>query len=109
MQNEKSKGTYYGDAWTWNPNESLNQRNLEYFLEKLSDDLELQSKIKAVTSREEVVEIAKGLGYSFTTETLASRTNTLKVVNEDDLSSYTWARWGEDGAQRWALLKWTKL
>ena len=101
--------TYYGKAWTWDPNASETQMNLERFLQILAKDPILQEKISKVNSREEVVQLGKELGFQFNVETLESRTKTLEVLSEDDLNTYTWARWGEDGAQRWALLNWKKL
>ena len=101
--------TYYGKAWTWDPNASETQKNLENFLKLLAKDLILQQRVSGVNSREEVVVLGKEYGFEFNTETLESRTKTLKILSEDDLNSYSWGRWGEDGAQRWALLNWKKL
>lgn len=101
--------TYYGKAWTWDPNASGPQKNLDSFLQLLAKDEILQQKVSAVNSREEVVVLGKEYGFEFNVETLESRTKTLEVLTEKDLSTYSWGRWGEDGAQRWALLSWKKL
>jgi len=101
--------TIYGKVWTWDPNASEPQKNLESFLQVLAKDPVLQEKVSAVNSTEEVVQLGKQLGFQFNVGTLESRTKTLDILHEDDLNSYTWARWGEDGAQRWALLSWKKL
>ena len=53
--------------------------------------------------------LGKEYGFEFNVETLESRTKTLEVLSEHDLNAYSWGRWGEDGAQRWALLSWKKL
>ncbi|MCX5943399.1 MAG: Nif11-like leader peptide family natural product precursor [Cyanobacteria bacterium] len=101
--------TYYGKAWTWDPNASEIQKNLEGFLNLLAKDLILQQRVASANSREEVVVIGKEYGFEFNAETLESRTKTLEVLTENDLNSYSWGRWGEAGAQRWALLNWKKL
>lgn len=101
--------TYYGKAWTWDPNASEPQKNLEGFLQLLAKDPILQLKVSQVNSQEEVVQLGKEYGFGFNTDTLDSRTKTLEVLSESDLNNYTWGRWGEDGAQRWALLTWKKL
>lgn len=101
--------TYYGKAWTWDPNASEPQKNLDSFLQLLAKDDTLQQKVSKVNSREEVVVLGKEYGFEFNVETLESRTKTLEVLSEDDLNTYSWGRWGEDGAQRWALLSWKKL
>jgi hypothetical protein len=56
-----------------------------------------------------VVVLGQEYGFEFNVETLESRSKTLEVLSEDDLNTYSWGRWGEDGAQRWALLSWKKL
>jgi len=101
--------TCYGKAWTWDPNASEPQKNLESFLQVLAKDPILQEKVSAVKSTEEVVQLGKQLGFQFNVGTLESRTRTLAILSEDDMNSYTWARWGEGDAQRWALLSWQKL
>ena len=101
--------SYYGKAWTWEPNACGNQKNLEDFLQILATDLILQAKVSEVNSREEVVKIGKEYGFEFTCETLEARTNTLQVLSESDLVKHSWGRWGDDGSQRWALLTWKKL
>ena len=101
--------TYYGKAWTWDPNASEPQKNLDSFLQLLAKDDILQEKVSRVNSREEVVVLGKEYGFEFNVETLESRTKTLEVLSEHDLNAYSWGRWGEDGAQRWALLSWKKL
>ena len=101
--------TCYGKAWTWDPNASEPQKNLESFLKLLAKDLILQQRVSGVNSREEVVILGKEYGFEFNVETLQSRTKTLEVLSDNDLNSYSWGRWGEDGAQRWALLSWKKL
>jgi predicted ribosomally synthesized peptide with nif11-like leader len=101
--------TYYGKAWTWDPNASEPQKNLESFLKLLAKDLILQQRVSGVNSREDVVVLGKEYGFDFNEETLQSRTKTLEVLSENDLNSYLWGRWGEDGSQRWALLSWKKL
>ena len=101
--------TYYGKAWTWDPNASEPQKSWESFLQLLAKDQILQQKVSEVNSREEVVLLGKEYGFDFNVETLESRTKTLEVLSENDLNTYSWGRWGEDGAQRWALLSWKKL
>ena len=85
------------------------QKNFENFLKLLAKDLILQQRVSGVNSREEVVTLGKEYGFEFNVETLESRTKTLEILSENDLNSYSWGRWGEDGAQRWALLNWKKL
>lgn len=113
MTNSKNdklpQDTYYGKAWTWDPNASEPQKSLDGFLKLLAEDPILQQKVCGANSREEVVQLGKEYGFEFNVETLESRTKTLEVLSEDDLNTYSWARWGEDGAQRWALLNWKKL
>ena len=101
--------TYYGKAWTWDPNASETQKNLEGFLQLLAKDSILQLKVSEVKSQEEVVQLGKEYGFEFNSQTLDSRTKTLEIQTDSDLNNYTWGRWGDDGAQRWALLTWKKL
>lgn len=101
--------TIYGKSWTWNPNVCDPQKNLEGFLSLLAKDSILQAKVSEVKSKDEVVQLGKDYGFEFNSETLESRTETLAVLSDSDFVNYTWGRWGDDGAQRWALLAWKKL
>ena len=105
-----STSTAYGEVWTWDEGRSENQQNLATFLKKLASDNELQEKIKAVQSQQEVIDIAKSYGINFTVDTLEARANTLPFVHEDDLADVKWARWGNDSSsRRWAMNVWIKL
>ena len=48
----------------------MSEEQLKAFLEKVKVDTNLQEKLKAAKSPEDVVGIAKEHGYEFTTETL---------------------------------------
>jgi len=101
--------TYYGKAWSLYTNASETQKSFESFLKLLAKDLILQQRVSGVNSKEEVVIIGKEYGFEFSVNTLESRTKTLDILSDDELNTYSWGRWGADGAQRWALLNWKKL
>lgn len=105
-----AQSTPYGSVWTWDENNSENQKNLATFLKKLAGDSDLQEKIKLVQSQQEVIDIAKEHGINFTVDTLESRAQTLPHINEDELSEVKWGRWGDsDATRRWAMNVWIKL
>jgi len=112
--NQESKAndpseTYYGKAFTWDPNDSQEQSQLNNFLKNLAENEELQDSVSKVESRAELIELGKSLGFNFSESTLEARTETLQILSEDEITKYSWGRWGEDGSKRWALLKWKKL
>ena len=105
-----STSTAYGEVWTWDEGRSENQQNLATFLKKLASDNDLQEKIKAVQSQQEVIDIAKTYGIDFTVDTLEARAKTLPFVDEQDLDQVKWARWGNDhSSRRWAMNIWVRL
>jgi len=108
-KSNESSETYYGKAFTWDPNDSEEQSQLNSFLKNLADSEELQDCVSKVNSRAELIELGKSLGFNFSEATLESRTETLQILSEDEITKYSWGRWGEDGSKRWALLKWKKL
>ena len=102
--------TAYGQVWTWDEGRSENQQNLAAFLKKLASDGELQEKIKAVQSQQEVIDIAKTYGIDFTVDTLEARAQTLPFVRDQELDEVKWARWGQDqSSRRWAMNIWIRL
>ena len=102
--------TAYGEVWTWDEGRSENQQNLAAFLKKLASDVELQQKIKAVQSQQEVIDIAKTYGIDFTVDTLEARAQTLPFVHDQELDEVKWARWGKDqSSRRWAMNIWIRL
>ena len=105
-----AKATPYGSVWTWDENQSENQKNLAAFLQKLASDSDLQEKIKKVESQQEVIDIAKENGINFTVETLEARAQTLPHIREDELNTVKWGRWGDvPETRRWAMNVWIKL
>ena len=105
-----AKDTSYGKVWTWDENNSDNQKNLATFLQKLASDSDLQEKIQKVQSQQEVIDIAKDYGINFTVETLEARAQTLPHIREDELTNVKWGRWGDSPeTRRWAMNVWIKL
>ena len=105
-----AKATPYGSVWTWDENQSENQKHLAAFLQKLASDSTLQEKIKKVESQQEVIDIAKDHGINFTVETLEARAQTLPHIHEDELNTVKWGRWGDSPeTRRWAMNVWIKL
>ena len=61
----------------------MSEEQLKAFLEKVKSDTELQEKLKAATTPEAGLEIAKDAGFSITTEDIQSMQSA--TVSEEEL------------------------
>ena len=69
-----------------------------------------KKKSKRSRVRQEVIDIAKDYGINFTVETLEARAQTLPHIQEDELNTVRWGRWGDSPeTRRWAMNVWIKL
>jgi predicted ribosomally synthesized peptide with nif11-like leader len=83
----------------------MSEEQLKAFLEKVKSDTELQEKLKAATTPEAGLEIAKKAGFSITAEDIQSMQ--FATVSEEELEGAAGGRrpatGGLAGTCRWAL------
>ena len=63
----------------------MSEEQLNAFLEKVKSDTELQEKLKAATSPEAAVEIAKDAGFAITAEDIQSMQS--QEVSDEELEN----------------------
>ena len=68
----------------------MSEEQLKAFLEKVKSDTELQEKLKAATTPEAGLEIAKDAGFSITTEDIQSMQSA--TVSEEELEGASGGR-----------------
>ena len=73
----------------------MSEQQLKAFLEKVKSDTELQEKLKAATSPEAGLEIAKDAGFSITSEDIQSMQS--ETASDEELEG---AAGGQSGCQR---------
>jgi predicted ribosomally synthesized peptide with nif11-like leader len=73
----------------------MSEEQLKAFLEKVKSDTELQEKLKAATSPEAGLEIAKDAGFSITSEDIQSMQS--ETASDEELEG---AAGGQSGCQR---------
>jgi len=62
----------------------MSEEQLKAFLEKVKSDISLQEKLKAVTTPEAAIEIAKAAGFAITPEDIQSmQSATVELSNEE--------------------------
>ncbi|AII43718.1 hypothetical protein KR100_10135 [Synechococcus sp. KORDI-100] len=65
----------------------MSEEQLKTFLEKVKSDTSLQEKLKAATSPEAAVEIAKDAGFSITAEDIQSMQLESVELSDEELES----------------------
>ena len=63
----------------------MSEDQLKAFLEKVKGDTSLQEKLKAATSPEAALEIAKDAGFSITAEDIQSMQSTMAELSDEAL------------------------
>ena len=63
----------------------MSEEQLKAFLEKIQGDTSLQEKLKAATSAEATVEIAKDAGFSITAEDIQSIQSATTELSDEEL------------------------
>ena len=82
----------------------MSEEQLKAFLEKIQGDTSLQEKLKAATTPEAAVEIAKEAGFALTTADIQSMRTTMELeVSDEELEGATGGarhgRWMNNGTQ----------
>ena len=63
----------------------MSEEQLNAFLEKVKGDTSLQEKLKAATSPEAAIEIAKDAGFAITAEDIQSTQSTPEELSDEEL------------------------
>ena len=70
----------------------MSEEQLKAFLEKVKSDTELQEKLKAATTPEAGLEIAKEAGFSITSEDIQSMPSATVEVSDEELEGASGGR-----------------
>ena len=65
----------------------MSKEQLKAFLEKVKSDTDMQEKLKATTSPEAAIEIAKEAGFSITAEDIQSMQSQSGEVSDEELEA----------------------
>ena len=68
----------------------MSEEQLKAFVDKVKSDIELQEKLKAATTSEDAIEIAKETGFAITTEDIQSMQSA--TVSEEELEGASGGR-----------------
>ena len=72
----------------------MSEEQLKDFLEKVKSDNELQDKLKAATTPEAAIEIAKDAGFAITAEDIQSMQSATVEVSDEELEGASGGRVG---------------
>ena len=75
----------------------MSEEQLKAFLEKVKGDTSLQEKLKAATTPEAAIEIAKDAGFAITAEDIQSTQSTPEELSDEELEGAA----GGGGQQPW--------
>ena len=63
----------------------MSEEQLKAFLEKVKGDTSLQEKLKAASTPEAAIDIAKAAGFSITPEDIQSQQSAMAELSDEDL------------------------
>ena len=78
----------------------MSEEQLNAFLEKVKSDTELQEQLKAATTPEAVMDIAKASGFSITSEDIQSTQSESQEVSDEELDGTAGGN-GSSWRDRW--------
>ena len=78
----------------------MSEEQLKAFLEKVKGDTSLQEKLKAATSNEAALEIAKEAGFAITAEDIQSMQSEPVELSDEELEGTAGGGWASNPMQR---------
>ena len=82
----------------------MSEDQLKAFLEKVKSDTSLQEKLKAASTPEAAIEIAKDAGFAITAEDIQSMRSATVELSDEELEGASGGRSTPYGAMHLALL-----
>ena len=72
----------------------MSEEQLKAFLEKVKGDTSLQEKLKAASTPEAAIEIAKAAGFAITAEDIQLRQSATEQLSDEELEGAAGGSWG---------------